>query len=70
MPQRGNIRVKIWVRAEWRPLKTPSTNGELAESASSSGRKLRRAAQTRIARSAPLIPTWTCWPKELLRQTT
>ena len=25
--------MKIWVRAEWRPLFTPSTRGELAESA-------------------------------------
>ena len=37
-PQRGNMRVKICVRAECRPLFTFSTNGELAESASSSGR--------------------------------
>ena len=55
IPQRGNMRVKICVRAEWRPLTTPSTNGELAESASSSGRKLRSALQTAIARSAPRI---------------
>ena len=32
--------MKICVRAECRPLSTSSTNGELAESASSSGRKL------------------------------
>jgi hypothetical protein len=37
MPQRGNMRVKICVRAEWRCVKTPSTNAELAETASSSG---------------------------------
>ena len=36
-------------------MSTPSTNGELADSASSSGRKLRSALQTAIARSAPLI---------------
>ena len=37
-PQRGNIRVKISVRAECRYVYTPSTKGELAEKASSSGR--------------------------------
>src|SRR6187401_2511824 len=30
-PQRGKKRVKICVRAECRPLFTPSTNGELAK---------------------------------------
>src|SRR4029450_3450921 len=69
-PHRGNILVKISVRAEWRPLFTASTNGELAETASSSGRKLRRPLQTAIARSGPLIATWTCSPNVLLRQTT
>ena len=39
--------MKIWVRAECRPVSTPSTNGELAESASRSGRNGRRALQTR-----------------------
>ena len=70
MPQRGNMRVKIWVRAECRPVFTFSTNGELALSASSSGRKLRRPLQTATARSGPLIATCTCRPKLLLRQTT
>ena len=69
-PQRGNMRVKICVRAECRPLLTFSTNGELAESASRSGMYGRSALVTRTARSAPLIATCTCSPNELLRQTT
>jgi hypothetical protein len=69
-PQRGKKRVKICVRAEWRPVFTFSTNGELVESASSSGRKLRIAATTATARSAPRMPTCTCSPKVLFRQTT
>src|SRR5581483_7740514 len=40
MPQRGNVRVKIWLRAECRPVSTSSMNGELAESASSSGKEV------------------------------
>ena len=39
------------------PLFTPSTNGELAESARSSGRKLRSPAMTAMTRSGPLIAT-------------
>jgi hypothetical protein len=70
MPQRGKKRVKICVRAECRPVTTPSAKGELAESASSSGRKVRKPFATAITRSAPLIPTWTWRPKLLLRQTT
>ena len=70
MPQRGNMRVKICVRAEWRPVFTSSTNGELAESASSSGRKPRSALQTAIARSPPRMPMCTWSPKVLFRQTT
>ena len=62
--------MKICVRAEWSPLLTPSTNGELAESARSSGRKFRSPAMTAIARSGPLIATWTCSPNVLLRHTT
>jgi hypothetical protein len=62
--------VKICVRAEWSPEFTFSTNGELHESARSSGRKLRILLATAIARSGPLIATWTCSPKVLLRQTT
>jgi hypothetical protein len=64
------MRVKISVRAECRPVSTSSTNGELADSASSSGRKFRSASCTAIARSAPAMPTCTCRPKVLLRQTT
>src|SRR5207248_11067777 len=37
MPQRGNMRVKISVRAECRCVKTPSTNGELDDNESSAG---------------------------------
>ena len=66
MPQRGNMRVKTSVRAECRPELTFSTNGELAESASSSGRKLRSALCTAIARSAPAMPTWTWRPKRVV----
>ena len=69
-PQRGKKRVKICVRAECRPVSTPSANGELAESASSSGSQLRSALVTRIARSAPRIPTWTWKPNVLFFQTT
>jgi hypothetical protein len=64
------MRVKISVRAEWRPLTTSSTNGELADSASSSGRTLRNASHTRIARSGPRTAMWTWIPKLLLRHTT
>ena len=39
--------MKICVRAECSPLKTFSTNGELAESASSSGRNVRSAVVDR-----------------------
>ena len=49
------MRVKICVRAEWSPVLTFSTKGELQDSASSSGRKLRRPLHTAIARSGPLI---------------
>ena len=35
--------MKICVRAEWSPVSTPSANGELADSASSSGSQLRSA---------------------------
>jgi hypothetical protein len=64
------MRVKISVRAEWSPLFTPSTSGELTDSASRCGRKTRRPSWTAIARSAPRIPTCTCSPNVLLRQTT
>ena len=62
--------MKICVRAEWSPVSTPSWNGELADTASSSGSQLRSAAVTRTARSAPRIATCVWIPKELLRQTT
>ena len=47
--------MKICVRTECRPVLTFSTNGELAESASSSGRYVRSASQTATARSGPRI---------------
>jgi hypothetical protein len=62
--------VKISVRAEWRPESTSSTKGDDADSARSSGRKLRSFENVRTARSAPAMPTWTCRPNELFRQTT
>ena len=62
--------MKICVRAECSPLETPSTNGELADSARSSGRKFRIAAMTAMALSAPSTATCTCSPNVLLRQTT
>ena len=62
--------MKICVRAECSPELTFSTKGELAESAKSSGSRLRSPFATAIARSAPRIPTWTWRPKVLLRQTT
>ncbi len=46
MPQRGKNFVKICVRTECSPVFTCSRNGELADSASSSGRYVRRASQT------------------------
>ncbi len=69
-PQRGNDLVKVWVRIECRPEFSPSTNGELADSASSSGSTGRRRSQTAIARSASRIPTWTCSEKVALRRAT
>src|SRR5204862_117535 len=42
----------------------------LADSASSSGRKLRSTSWTAIARSVPAIPMCTWSPKVLFRQTT
>ena len=46
-PQRGKNFVKICDRAEWRPVSTPSANGELAETASSSGSSCRMPSWTR-----------------------
>ena len=31
MPQRGKVRVKIWVRIEWSPVSWPSRKGEFAD---------------------------------------
>ena len=62
--------MKISVRAECSPDTQSSTKGELADSASSSGRTFLNALQTAIARSGPRIPMWTWMPKLLLRQTT
>jgi hypothetical protein len=68
--ERGKKRVKTWVRAECRPVSTPSWNGELADTARSSGSQFRSALVTRIARSAPRIATCVWIPNVLLRQTT
>ena len=69
-PQRGNDFVNVCVRAVWRPESRPSTNGELAEIASSSGSTGRSRSHTCTARSAPRTPTWTCIEKVLLRRAT
>ena len=52
-PQRGKKRVKICVRAECRPVFTPSTNGELAESAEQLGKEV---PQRRDDRDRPVGP--------------
>ncbi len=62
--------MKICVRAEWSPVSTPSANGELAESARSSGSQLRSALVTLMARSAPRMPMWVWKPNVLFFQTT
>ena len=67
MPQRGNMRVKIWVRVERRCVMRPSSHGELADTASSSGMTVRSAFITAIARSASRMPTCTWIPNVLLR---
>ena len=66
----GSCAVKVCVRAECRPASRPSRNGELAETASSSGSTGRSRSQTRTARSMSRTPTWTCRLKVLLRQAT
>ena len=48
--------MKVCVRAECRPLSRPSRNGELAETASSSGSTGRSRSQTRTARSMSADP--------------
>ena len=65
-----HYRVNTCVLAEWSPVSTPSWNGELADTASSSGSQFRSAVVTRTARSAPRIATCVCTPNVLLRQTT
>ena len=60
--------MNVCVRAVCRPESRPSTNGELAEIASSSGSTGRSRSHTRTARSAPRTPTWTCSENVLLRQ--
>jgi hypothetical protein len=62
------MRVKIWVRVERRCVMRPSSQGELAETASSSGITVRSAFITATARSASRMPTCTWMPKVLLRQ--
>ena len=62
MPTRG----KAWnsgVRAEARPVSRPCQKGELAESASSSGRCERSRLAARIASSGSGTPTCTCSAK-------
>ena len=70
MPQRGNDLVKVCVRPECSPESRPSTYGEFALIASSSGSTGRRRSQTRTARSAPCTPTWTWTENVLLRHAT
>src|SRR5450756_1395868 len=70
MPQRGNMRTKVCVRAECSWVHTPSMNGELADRASRCGRYVRSASQTATARSQPRTPTCTCAAQVLLRQAT
>ena len=59
MPTRGKLS-KIGMRTEAIPLSRPCQNGELAESASSSGRWTRSRASARAAISGSGTPTWTC----------
>src|SRR5437660_4738395 len=70
IPQRGKLLVKIWLRALCSPESRPSRNGELEETASSSGSSSRRRSHTSTARSAPRIPTWTCSENVLFRHAT
>ena len=62
MPVRGNAR-KIGIRVEARPVACARQNGELADSASSTGTCTRMPLVTWIALSASSIPTCTCRPK-------
>ena len=62
MPTRGNAR-KIGVRLEASPVASARQNGELADSASSTGTCTRIPLATWIALSGSSIPTWTWMPK-------
>ena len=62
MPTRGKAR-KIGVRVESSPVLSPRQNGELPDSASSSGRCTRIPLVTWIALSGWSTPTCTWMPK-------
>ncbi len=62
MPTRGNIE-KIGIRVEASPVSRPCQYGELAESASSSGRYSRIPSSARTARTGSGTPTCTCSAK-------
>jgi len=62
IPVRGKLS-KIFDRADARPVSRPRQNGELADSARSSGSQVRRPPATRIACCPVSIPTWTWRPK-------
>ena len=59
MPTRGNIE-KIGERIDAKPESTPRQNGELVDSASSSGRSSRRPSSARTAVAPSGTATWTC----------
>ena len=59
MPTRGNA-WKSGVRALARPVSRPCQNGELADSASSSGRCARIWFSAASAPAGVGTPTWTC----------
>src|SRR5215212_203636 len=62
MPTRGKAR-KIGVRVDRRPVASARQNGELHDSASSSGMCTRIPLATWIALSGPSMPTCTWTPK-------
>ncbi len=62
MPVRGKA-WKMTVRAEQMPASRPCQKGELADSASSSGRWARMRFSSRVADAASATPTWTCSAK-------
>ena len=68
-PERGNMS-KIFTRVEASPVGRACQNGELAESASSSGRNVRTPFAQAIAVSGESIPTCTCRPKMSSRSAT